>query len=433
MTNSFILNRHSIIIRLLVPTALTIITLGLIATYFVHNRITNTLLKQTYTDTQNTALIFADRMNRRFTTSHSLINNITNLSLIKSYYEQKSPPIQDPQILARLKEENHDQDFSAIYLMDLQGNTLVSTDPTFVGQNYSFRSYFKQAMLGNPTQDIAIGKTSNQLGFYLASPIKINDKIIGVVVGKLKPEPVLRLLSTESFSNLTNTHKIHLVDETGTIIASTDTQMLYTQLTSLDIHPDLKTLAIERYHRSDFLNLKYDSTFNAIQTHQHQTIKSENAPPSNHPHLLSLAPIENTPYHVLLETELDPITNSVAQITQTIVLIILGAAIMAIIIINFILYQTIRPLADLTQAAISVESGRSTTITPLARQDEIGQLSRAFSTMTQKLLDDQRNIEEKVNKRTAELTRLNKSMIGRELKMIELKEQIKKLTSNSKI
>lgn len=67
-------------------------------------------------------------------------------------------------------------------------------------------------------------------------------------------------------------------------------------------------------------------------------------------------------------------------------------------------------------------------------QDVFGILAELFNTMATKLKESHLGLEEKVKERTAELIkkkteleRVNKFMVGRELKMKELKEEIKKL------
>ncbi len=61
------------------------------------------------------------------------------------------------------------------YLMDLEGNTLASSNrharESFVGKNYSFRPYFRAARQGNPGIHMAVGVTSRKRGAYLSYPV----------------------------------------------------------------------------------------------------------------------------------------------------------------------------------------------------------------------------------------------------------------------
>ena len=73
---------------------------------------------------------------------------------------------------------NIGDNYSAIYVMDLEGKVLASTDTTFIHKNYAFRDYFTQSIKGDVYTDISIGVTSGELGYYFSSPIKEKEEII---------------------------------------------------------------------------------------------------------------------------------------------------------------------------------------------------------------------------------------------------------------
>ena len=79
---------------------------------------------------------------------------------------------------------------SVCYLMDADGNTLAAsnrnTPKSFVGKNYAFRPYFRQALQGVPTIHMALGVTSGKQGVYYSHPVYGSDKTLplGVVVIK---------------------------------------------------------------------------------------------------------------------------------------------------------------------------------------------------------------------------------------------------------
>ncbi len=79
---------------------------------------------------------------------------------------------------------------SVAYLLDASGATIASSnrgDPdSFVGQQYAFRPYFKEAVAGQTGRYFALGVTSKKRGFYASSPVKDpTGKILGVAVLKM--------------------------------------------------------------------------------------------------------------------------------------------------------------------------------------------------------------------------------------------------------
>ncbi len=78
---------------------------------------------------------------------------------------------------------------AAIYLMDTGGNTLAAsnwdTPASFVGRNYRFRPYFRQALEGRTGLFYGVGVTTGEPGVFIAAPLLDRDRIQGVVAVKV--------------------------------------------------------------------------------------------------------------------------------------------------------------------------------------------------------------------------------------------------------
>jgi two-component system, NtrC family, C4-dicarboxylate transport sensor histidine kinase DctB len=89
----------------------------------------------------------------------------------------------------QLKEFAQSADADHIFLMDLNGKTIAasnfqSTD-SFIGNNYMFRPYFRDAIRGGTGQFFAIGATTGEPGYFVSAPVRDGGgKIIGVIVVK---------------------------------------------------------------------------------------------------------------------------------------------------------------------------------------------------------------------------------------------------------
>ncbi|HDY7617960.1 TPA: sensor histidine kinase [Vibrio vulnificus] len=88
-----------------------------------------------------------------------------------------------------LEEVNQIIQAADTYLIDEYGNTIAASnwniDRSFVGRNFAFRPYFKQAIIGKRSQYFALGSTSGQRGYYYSFPVTYAGAIIGVVVVKM--------------------------------------------------------------------------------------------------------------------------------------------------------------------------------------------------------------------------------------------------------
>ncbi len=78
---------------------------------------------------------------------------------------------------------------SAIYLMDKTGLTVAASnhnkEKSFIGKNYAFRPYFISAAQTGQGQFLAIGVTSNKLGYYVSRAVYEGDSLVGVIVIKV--------------------------------------------------------------------------------------------------------------------------------------------------------------------------------------------------------------------------------------------------------
>lgn len=93
-----------------------------------------------------------------------------------------------------------------VYVMDVNGTVVASTvqnKQSFLGNNYAFRPYFKQAMKGRISVYPAVGVTTYARGIYFSSPIYESENAtlsktpLGVIVVKADLSSIDNILSRE--------------------------------------------------------------------------------------------------------------------------------------------------------------------------------------------------------------------------------------------
>lgn len=81
-------------------------------------------------------------------------------------------------------------DAAAIYVVDASGTTRAASNwnspASFVGQNYGFRPYFRDAMARGASEFFALGTVSGRPGLYLARRVDRDGRALGVVVVKVE-------------------------------------------------------------------------------------------------------------------------------------------------------------------------------------------------------------------------------------------------------
>lgn len=113
------------------------------------------------------------------------------------------------------------------------------------------------------------------------------------------------------------------------------------------------------------------------------------------------------------------------------VIVLILALLFVGIVLYFLVTHFTRPISSLVEGTRVVAEGNLDHQLQSTSDDELGVLACAFNNMTAKLKKSYTDLEEKVKQRTEELNqkveeleRMNKLMIGRELKMTEMKNEI---------
>jgi len=106
---------------------------------------------------------------------------------------------------------------------------------------------------------------------------------------------------------------------------------------------------------------------------------------------------------------------------------LLGFGLLIFLISQYLDRIIIRPLKYISTKIPEISKKKDGTQIEYDGNDEISDVSDAVNSMSVDIKDYGDNLENKVDERTEELERTNKAMVGRELKMIELKKTVREL------
>ncbi|MEW7993486.1 MAG: ATP-binding protein [Candidatus Thiodiazotropha endolucinida] len=152
-----------------------------------------------------------------------------------------------------LQEINEITDASDTYLMDKSGLTLAASnwggENPFVGQNFSFRPYFSEAMQGKVGRYFALGTTSKKRGYYYSYPIIYNADKIGVIAVKMDLSKIEKYWSERQSQFIVS-------DPDGIIFITTNPEWLYSSIVPLSAKSVERIKASRRYGDSNIKALK---------------------------------------------------------------------------------------------------------------------------------------------------------------------------------
>ncbi len=144
-----------------------------------------------------------------------------------------------------LEETNALIEASDLYLIDLSGTTIAASnharEDSFIGQNFSYRSYFIEARDGALGRFFALGTTSGVRGYYFASPVRDPaGKIVGVLALKIGVDEIEAAWRARDY-------RILVTDLDGIVFMSSDPGWLYRGLLPLGADEIARIAASRRY------------------------------------------------------------------------------------------------------------------------------------------------------------------------------------------
>lgn len=144
-----------------------------------------------------------------------------------------------------LAEQNATVQASDIYLILPDGLTIAhstfSGPASFIGQNFSYRPYFIDAMRGHPARFYGVGTTSGVRGYYFSAPVRDDlGRITAVVAVKIGVDRI-------EASWRGSVYRVMVTDPDGTAFLSSEPGWLYHSL--LPLTPDrlARSAAARRY------------------------------------------------------------------------------------------------------------------------------------------------------------------------------------------
>ena len=157
-----------------------------------------------------------------------------------------------------LKQQNMAVEASDIYVMTLDGKTVAASNfdrpDSFIGQNFEYRPYFKDAAAGSKGRFFALGTTSGVRGYYFASPVRSHaGSIVGVIALKIGLDEIEAEWRAQEY-------RILVSDPEGIIFLSTDPAWLYRGLLPLTPERIAKTDTSRRYADAEVSELRHSST-----------------------------------------------------------------------------------------------------------------------------------------------------------------------------
>ncbi|SDI37295.1 sensor histidine kinase [Pseudomonas panipatensis] len=122
---------------------------------------------------------------------------LSELPVLRSALENADSEAARNAANAKLAEIRQRTGADVIYLMRPDGLTQAASNwdqpDTFVGRNFAFRPYYKEAVQGKPARFFGLGTTSKRRGYFFANEVRDGERLLGVLVVKVDLEHMEQL------------------------------------------------------------------------------------------------------------------------------------------------------------------------------------------------------------------------------------------------
>ncbi len=398
--------------------------------YFGYKELSKAFMELTADDFEILAHDKANNILTVFDYSFDIVEHISDLEKIQKYVIDDEKEMQDEEILKALIHHNISDMYSAIYIMDLDGNVFISTDETFVGKNYSFRPYFVKAREGNRSVYGAVGATSGKLGYYFAVPIKINEETKAVLVGKLDPTIVHNVLyNNERLHHISSVKRIGflLINEKGIIFHSENQDDIYKTL-GATVPEERRDIVKSKILPSEEIG---DIGCDMLQDAIREGIESEKRTEcvnkiSGRRKYIELHRIDGTDFFIVAYAYYDQIMHYSSNLIAIFLLFFSLFIVLILLFVSIILGRSLKPLDELSRWADIVKKGKYDQRINIGGSDEFKKLGSTFNLMMDRIENVHVKLKKEFDVKTEKVEKMNRFMVKRELKMVELKKQIKK-------
>ena len=299
-----------------------------------------------------------------------------------------------------------------IKIVNDQGKIIFSSDQKLVDESINTKktakiAYDKSINGEVYVSDLVISEDTGLPTIFFSAPIKkysIGKDIIGVTIGQFSWPAIQEIVQSGGDDN------------TDTSLFSENESLLASSNQSLKVFDETV-----KGHKGDAI--PEGEEFSGILKDNNGTYDS----------LVIQAPqigfldYKGHNWELILEQPISIAFDSAAKSSQQIILIYIPV-IVTFFLISFFLINglVVSPLEKITTVTQSIANGDINQRVEINQEDEIGQLGASINKMTDELLNTQATIEKKVIERTSQIENINRHMVNRELKMIELKKQLKK-------
>jgi GAF domain-containing protein/HAMP domain-containing protein len=265
--------------------------------------------------------------------------------------------------------------YEELFLLDLQGRVVLSTEPAEEDKFYSSQTFFRQGLEGDYVQPPLYSASLGKVSVIAAQPVvDLAGERVGVLAGRASPDTLNGIMRERA--GLGETGETYLVGANHALLTP------------------LRSNEQNIYLRTEGANAALLENVNGSGLYANY---------AGVPTLGVYHWVQELQVALLAEQEQAEALRSVRLVVLVNVGVAIGAVFLAAVASLFVMRGIANPMAELAETASRIAAGNLGLAARTDRRDEMGALARAFNSMTAQLRGMIDTLEQRVADRTSAL------------------------------
>jgi len=301
-------------------------------------------------------------------------------------------------------------------ILDRNGINILDTARDNIGNDESHEEYFRAALLGGSTTIAPIQYRPERSGiyFYYAVPLREPDPP-NTIIGVLRMQIAIATIQNIVFDAVKGQDlNVALFDQNYVRVVDTEhEELLFRSIAQLS-GEQIKTLrnkyAIPPLPDDEVIKPIPDLVKALTNSSRVRVTSGYLTPDSTQEQRIAIAKLTTVPWYLVVSQPTAQYYQSVQQQTTGIFLLAISLTVIALFSSYLISRRITEPIRTLTSVAEQVAEGHLHIKAPITSSDEVGTLAKTFNLMTTELELAHATLEERVEKRTQELSEANEKL-----------------------
>ena len=303
--------------------------------------------------------------------------------------------------------------YTDILILDKDGLVVYSSNAADEGKIKSTEAFFIGSLEKTYVQEYFFDAASGSTVMMVGTPIKSEEgEVIGVLAGKMDVTTISDLMAIHS--GLGSTGETFLINSYNTVTTDLLKEPGMAMKKTIFL-PQIENCLNGNDGQFDMPDYKDDRVLGVSKW------------------------IPSLKSCMITKIDYTEVVTPIRRVVESLLLVMIAGSVVLGIFGYLLAMTVVSPIKKLHEAMKRIKEGSFDVESDVVSNDEIGEMSKTFNEMTEELKTSYASLEEKVAEKTKslndkleEVEKMNKLMVGRELRMMELKKEISELQEKSK-